>query len=505
MHTDEIHHDMKDREMENNTIETAAVPEAASPAPVAAPAPGFWDWIREGLRAAAGRAPKTGDHQPTPGQMAGMMLLLGLLIGTLSRMEVNGPAEFNMRGWLTPWWSVGAMLLLAWWILSASARRAADKPALSGLASWFALSSVAALPFVVMTLLGTMGLNRGWLVLDSLYVYWSLFLLPMLLYLGVLLALTRRFGVRGRWLTAFACGWVLLSALEVWQFSDRPWWPDMSQEEDADPRPRLVLTQEAFEQQQKVWGEAVAGLDRQRPGLVDVYGVVFAPYASEDVFLKEGRMVSGVLEDRFDAKGRVLHLQNHATTLQTHPWATPLNLERAIQAVAQRMDREQDVLVLYLTSHGASNFRLAAAHWPLEVEWLTPKALREMLDRAGVRQRVIAVSACYSGGWIEPLADEHTLVMTAASAERTSYGCGRKSELTFFGRAVFDEELRKTHSFEQAFAAARPVIDEREKQAGKKDGYSDPQIRVGKEIQPVLRMLEQRLSALTMPTNSTAP
>jgi hypothetical protein len=131
--------------------------------------------------------------------------------------------------------------------------------------------------------------------------------------------------------------------------------------------------------------------------------------------------------------------------------------------------------------------------------------LREMLDRAGVRQRVIAVSACYSGGWIEPLADEHTLVMTAASAERTSYGCGRKSELTFFGRAVFDEELRKTHSFEQAFAAARPVIDEREKQAGKKDGYSDPQIRVGKEIQPVLRMLEQRLSALTTPTNSTAP
>lgn len=432
------------------------------------------------------------------------MLLLGLLIGTLSRVEVNGPAEFNLRGWLTPWWGVGAMLLLGWWVLSVSARRATDQPPLSGLASWFALSSVAALPFVIVTLLGTMGINRGWLVLDSLYLYWGLFLLPMLLYLGVLLVLTWRYGVRGRWLAAFACGWVLLSVLDAWQFSDRPWWPDMSQEE-ADPRPRLVLNQEAFEQQQKVWREAVAVLDKQRAGLVDVYGIVFAPYASEDVFLKEGRMVSGVLAERFDAKGRILHLQNHATTLDSLPWATPLNLDRAIEAVAQHMDREQDVLVIYMTSHGASNFKLAASHWPLEVEGLTPKALREMLDRAGVRHRVIAVSACYSGGWIEPLADDHTLVMTAANAERTSYGCGRKSELTYFGRAVFDEQLRKTYSFELAFEAARPVIEEREKTAGKKDGYSDPQIRVGKEIQSVLQGLEKRLAARPEVVGSAAP
>ncbi|UUZ54811.1 hypothetical protein LP419_01870 [Massilia sp. H-1] len=56
--------------------------------------------------------------------------------------------------------------------------------------------------------------------------------------------------------------------------------------------------------------------------------------------------------------------------------------------------------------------------------------------------------------------------MTASDADHTSYGCGRKSPLTFFGRAMYDEQLRtKTRSFAEAHAAARLVIDLREKEA----------------------------------------
>jgi hypothetical protein len=151
-------------------------------------------------------------------------------------------------------------------------------------------------------------------------------------------------------------------------------------------------------------------------------------------------------------------------------------------------------MVIYMTSHGARNHALAAAHWPLEVPPVTPEMLRAMLDEAGIRQRVIAVSACYSGGWIEPLATPSSLIMTAADATHTSYGCGTKSELTFFGRAVFDEQLRQTHSFADAFAKAVPVIAQREVEAGKQDGFSNPQIHVGPQIAPVLRMLERRLA-----------
>lgn len=119
--------------------------------------------------------------------------------------------------------------------------------------------------------------------------------------------------------------------------------------------------------------------------------------------------------------------------------------------------------------------------------------LRGALDKAGIRHRVVAISACYSGGWIEPLASPDTLVMTAADATHTSYGCGSRSELTFFGRAVFDEQLRSTHSFEEAFAKAVPVIRQREDEAGKNDGFSNPQIEVGDSIKSYLKQLGARL------------
>jgi Peptidase C13 family len=180
-------------------------------------------------------------------------------------------------------------------------------------------------------------------------------------------------------------------------------------------------------------------------------------------------------------------------------------MQRAIDALAARMDRGNDVLFVYMTSHGASDFKLAASNWPLEVGSLTPHQLRTALDKAGIRNRVIAISACYSGGWVDALAGDSSLVMTAADSTHTSYGCGRLSELTFFGRAMFDEQLRRTHSLEKAFAAAVPVIRQREIDAGKSDGFSNPQIRAGTAIVPVLRELEQRLDAMPPSRVPAAP
>ena len=52
-------------------------------------------------------------------------------------------------------------------------------------------------------------------------------------------------------------------------------------------------------------------------------------------------------------------------------------------------------------------------------------------------------------------------IRTASDASHTAYGCGRESELTFYGRAVFDEQLRRhTLSFEQAHAARKAAQHE---------------------------------------------
>lgn len=457
-------------------------------------------WLREGLRASLFLRPRIGAAQPRAWQLLALLALLWVVEIALSRLEVNGPAEFDLRGWLAPWWLTGAALLMTWLALDTRAPRPAGQPA--GLAAWFALWTVAVLPANLVSLALTAAQAHAempaWLQ-DSSWIAWLIFLGIACWMLGTGLRLASHFGARSGRVAALGAGYFAIFAVAVWLFPDRPWQADTSQAQEEAPAP-LVLSQELFEAQQAAWRKAVDGLLVQRRDVADVYGLVFAPYAEEDVFLRESAMVAQLLAERFDAQGRVLQLVNHASTAETLPWATGLNLKRAIEEIALRMDTDNDVLVVYLTSHGGNNFRLAASHGPLQVDPLSPRELREALDLAGIRHRVIAISACYSGGWVGPLADEHTLVMTAADAHSTSFGCGTGSELTFFGRAVFDEQLRQTHSFERAFAAAVPLIRQREQQAGKQDGFSNPQISVGGKIKAVLDALAQRLSHPPVPT-----
>jgi hypothetical protein len=456
---------------------------------------GMRAWLREGLRAGFLRRPRIGAARVRPRELLPLVLLSVAVEIVLGRLEVDGPADFNLRAWLAPFWSVAGILALLWPLLAE--RVAGDEPPRPGVASWLALWLVAALvPGTVSQVLG-IAHAHGLLpeALDGSAAFaWGTYALLWAWSMAIVIVLGRTFGLRQRRLAGMAAGLFLIFAATAWLFPERPW--EAPQAAAPEESPRLVLTQESFELQQTVLERALESLAPQRPGVADVYGLVFAPFAAEDVFLKESALVADVLAQRFDARGRVLQLVNHVDTVDSLPWATPLNLKRAIDAIGRRMDRENDLLVVYLTSHGARDFQLAAAHPPLSVDAISPGELRVALDEAGIRNRVIAISACYSGGWLGPLASSTTLVMTAADADHTSYGCGRLSELTFFGRAVFDEQLRRTHSFEQAFAAAVPVIRQREQEAAKPDGFSNPQISVGEGLKPLLKALEARLGAM---------
>ena len=454
-------------------------------------------WFREGLRAAFLLRPRIATS-PAASTLVAMVALLTALGLALSRLEVSGDASFYAAGWLASWWPVSAWVLVVWLLLSSMpARSGEDRPA--GVASWFALWFPATLPVMlvaeVLLILQMRELLPSSLVSSGVYG-WGSFVLLWGWMLAVCVVLGRRFGLDPGRLATLAVAVIGIQWAASTYYVGRPWYSDAPEPNDET---RFKLSQEAFERQQAVWQQAVAALAPQRAGIRDVYGVVFAPYAAENVFLRESTMVADVLAQRFDAQGRVLQLVNHAETSDRLPWATPLNLRRAIEAVAQRMDREHDVLVVYLTSHGGGNFQLAASHWPLQVDRLAPAELRRMLDEAGIRNRVVAISACFSGGWVGPLASDTTLVMTAADKDHTSYGCGRRSELTFFGRALFDEQLRGTHSFEQAFAEAVPVIRRREEEAKKADGFSNPQISVGAQIRPVLDEVARRLDSAPPP------
>jgi hypothetical protein len=155
------------------------------------------------------------------------------------------------------------------------------------------------------------------------------------------------------------------------------------------------------------------------------------------------------------------------------------------------MNRDQDVLFLYLTSHGSEDHHFALSFWPLHLRDLDPPALRQMLDAAQIRWRIVVVSACYSGGFIEPLKSDTTLVITAADAQHTSFGCGSESDFTYFGKAYFDQALRKRPSFIAAFDDARRIIEARERGEGK--APSNPQIYVGAAMRGKLAGFEAEM------------
>ncbi len=162
----------------------------------------------------------------------------------------------------------------------------------------------------------------------------------------------------------------------------------------------LHLTEEVLAAQSQLLDKRLAGL---LPGGKDgpaLYFVGFAGDATQDVFMRELTAVGRLFEERFGAVGRTVLLANNPRTATSLPFATATNLERALVRVGRVMDRDNDVLFLFLTSHGSPDNVLSVENGPLELDGLTPEMMRRMLERSGITWKVLVVSACYAGGFI---------------------------------------------------------------------------------------------------------
>jgi hypothetical protein len=197
---------------------------------------------------------------------------------------------------------------------------------------------------------------------------------------------------------------------------------------------------------------------------------------------------------RFGAAGRVISLINHADSLETkpRPLATLENLRRTLAGVGRAMDPEQDLLLLFMTMHGTPQHQLFVRMDPAYMDLIDPEELRKALDDAGIRNRVLVISACYSGGFVPALRDERTLVLTASHRSRPSFGCGADSDATYFGRAWMIEGLNETTDFIAAFESAKGRIESRERSEGFRP--SRPQINTGDAILPLLTRWRDQLN-----------
>ncbi len=255
------------------------------------------------------------------------------------------------------------------------------------------------------------------------------------------------------------------------------------------PAPGLVAADTA-----RLVGD-IGRLSPQRPGRTDLYVLAVAGDGTEQVFENEVRFLHDLAAQRLDAAGRVLVLANHPAQPPQKPLprASRANLQLALKGLGAAMDRDEDVLLLYLTTHGTQDHELLLRRPGAADDLLGAKALRRALDAAGIRHRVIAISACYAGGLADALETPDTLVLAAARRDRTSFGCGNDSVATFFGRAWLVDGLNHTLDFSAAFDRARLDIARREKAEALRP--SRPQIARGSRIEATLAAWRQGFTA----------
>jgi hypothetical protein len=217
----------------------------------------------------------------------------------------------------------------------------------------------------------------------------------------------------------------------------------------------------------------IAPADADKPTLFSI-SVGGMPQA---VFDRESGSAAGILDRLFHVGPHAIRLVNGEETFNT-PAATLETLSRAIDAVGTRMNSERDALVLFITSHGSSiGVSLSGPH--AHQSLIRPLDLRFALDRAGIKNRIIIVSACHSGIFVPLFSDDRSAVFTAASAENVSFGCNDTNSWTYFGSAFFQHGLDEKHNLIGAFVRARDLVWGWE---AKSQTHSDPQAHVGKTI-----------------------
>lgn len=417
--------------------------------------------------------------------------LVAALVFDLVRVGWEGSLNWNALP--AQLYSVPCLLLAAWGAAVGDRRRSVLAGALALSLIWLIVGTL----LMAWVALATKSWVPAWLHVEGgAYFVW--FAVVGWAALASIVALVRVLGLPAEERMAAVLAIILLFLLPLMlaQNEERLWVAD-SRNGLGDP-----AQQAAWKRRQQPAGEAVLyaqakllddALAAIRPGQLgkpELFFLAIGGNGSQDVFKREVDSVRQLFAERYGADGHSLVLVNNPDTVLSQPIASVTALRRSLRVIAERMNRDEDVLFLFMTSHGSQDHRFDLDLWPYRFDELTPQILRAMLDEAGVKYRVVVVSACYSGGFVPPLAGDDTLVISASRADRNSHGCSHEAEWTFFGKAFFDEALRGERSFELAFGDAVRRVARREAAEGVTP--SEPQMAVGAGIRRAMELLESQ-------------
>jgi hypothetical protein len=260
------------------------------------------------------------------------------------------------------------------------------------------------------------------------------------------------------------------------------WWSD-DEDQAAAPADTNPASEPVMAVQSYLLDQALDNLDDERPGITDLYFVGFAPDSRQDGFRRELDLAQRVLDERFDTRGRSITLLNHPDTATEVPFATLTNLRRVLQELGDAIDPDDDIVMLYLTGAPDPENGLAAVLPPLELVPITPESVEQLLDSANIRFRVIVVSTCAAGAWIDALQSEDSAVLVSSPAQSHAPGCAGSAQPSPFSEALFGRALHSADSIPAAFAQ---VVHDLTPQGG-----TAPQLWMGRNVEAQLKQVKR--------------
>ncbi|MGQ0710762.1 MAG: C13 family peptidase [Rhodoferax sp.] len=198
---------------------------------------------------------------------------------------------------------------------------------------------------------------------------------------------------------------------------------------------------------------------------------------------------------RINPNAVVLAMNNpHSGGELKRPFGTRENLQRALQTMGTHMAPGDTALVL-LSTHGHINI-LANSAGQRDYPRITGEELNAMLAPLQAYPTGVIVSACYSGSLIPALKSPQRWIMTAAAADRNSFGCNFSSTRTFFVEALLQSLDKKPSSVSSWHQMTEKTVQHMETAAGFTRS-SNPQLWVGPQVQE--RFAKQNLRAFLVP------
>ena len=157
------------------------------------------------------------------------------------------------------------------------------------------------------------------------------------------------------------------------------------------------------------------------------------------------------------------------------PLATGRTLTESLAQIGGQL-RDGDIVVVLVSTHGTDRL-LSVNVGGRERDPVGAEQLAQALAPLRDTPTVVLLSACYSGSLVPALQRDNRIVLTAAAADRSSWGCAFESRNTFFIEELLGPGFDASRPLVQLMDQAKGRITARETALKLKP--SQPQLWVG--------------------------